>query len=230
MYCVKCGVKLADTEKKCPLCNTVVYHPELTQPEATPLYPENKRPPSIKAAKTLSGVILFVFLIPLIISFFADLLPDGRVDWFGYVAGALVVGYVMVALPLWFQRPNPVIFVPCSFAAVAAYLLYLDLVTAGSWFLSLALPTIGGLALITCTVVTLVYYLGKGKLYIFGGAFMALGTLLLMVEYLLTVTFQLNFIGWSVYPLIVLSILGGLMIYLAIDKNARETMERKLFF
>lgn len=28
MYCIKCGVKLADSEKKCPLCNTIVCHPE----------------------------------------------------------------------------------------------------------------------------------------------------------------------------------------------------------
>ena len=31
MYCIKCGVELADTEKQCPLCGTLVYHPELEQ-------------------------------------------------------------------------------------------------------------------------------------------------------------------------------------------------------
>ena len=41
MYCIKCGVKLADSEKKCPLCNTVVYHPDLQQNEVKPLYPIN---------------------------------------------------------------------------------------------------------------------------------------------------------------------------------------------
>ena len=39
------------------------------------------------------------------------------------VAGALVVSYVVLALPVWFRRPNPVIFVPCDFAAAALYLL-----------------------------------------------------------------------------------------------------------
>ena len=26
MYCIKCGVELADSEKVCPLCGTRVFH------------------------------------------------------------------------------------------------------------------------------------------------------------------------------------------------------------
>ena len=29
MFCVKCGVELADSEKVCPLCGTRVFHPDL---------------------------------------------------------------------------------------------------------------------------------------------------------------------------------------------------------
>ena len=29
MYCIKCGVELADSEKRCPLCGTPVFHPDL---------------------------------------------------------------------------------------------------------------------------------------------------------------------------------------------------------
>ena len=37
MYCVRCGVKLADTEEKCPLCGTTVYHPDIRREEVFPL-------------------------------------------------------------------------------------------------------------------------------------------------------------------------------------------------
>ena len=84
--------------------------------------------------------------------------------------------------------------------------------------------------MITCTVVTLLHYLRKGRLYIIGGAMMALGALILLVEFLMGETFQLPFIGWSVYPLCVLILFGGLLIYLAINSTAREIVERKLFF
>ena len=169
-------------------------------------------------------------MIPLFDCIVAVLQLDGRLEWSGYVAGALMLSYIAFALPMWFQKPNPVIFVPCNFVATALYLLYINIATGGTWFLSFALPITGGLCFITCTVVTLLYYLRKGRLYIVGGAIMALGALMLLMEFLMGVTFQLPFIGWSIYPLCVLMLFGGLLIYLAINSSAREIIERKLFF
>lgn len=230
MYCINCGVKLSDTEKKCPLCDTVVCHSELKQPNERPLYPIGKMPKSSSGSKALNGALIILFLIPLIICLFSDLQMNGRLDWFGFVAGALIIAYISFALPLWFKKPNPVIFVPCSFAATTLYLLYINLITYGNWFLSFAFPVISGLCLITCAVVTLLYYLRKGKLYIIGGASMMLGAFMLLIEFLLDITFKLKFIGWSIYPLVTLIMLGGLLIYLAINSSAREIIERKLFF
>lgn len=230
MYCIKCGVKLAASEKKCPLCNTIVCHPDFKATEEPPLYPSRKMPNNNSGSRALNGAVIILFCIPLLVCFFADLSLDGKMEWFGYVAGALLVSYIAFALPLWFNKPNLVIFVPCDFAATALYLLYINSVTGGSWFLSFALPVVGGICLITCAVVTLMYYLHRGRLYILGGAFMALGTFMLLVEFLMKMTFELHFIGWSVYPLVVLFLLGGLLIYFAINSAAREMIERKLFF
>ena len=230
MYCINCGVKLADSEKKCPLCNTVVCHPDFNVTVEQPLYPSNKMPKSNSSSNALNGTIIVLFLIPLLVCFFADLSLDGKMEWFGYVAGALIVSYIAVALPQWFKKPNPVIFVPCNFVVTALYLLYINLETGGTWFLSFALPVVGGICLITCTVVTLMYYLHKGKLYILGGAFIAFGLFMLLIEFLMGTTFGLRFIGWSIYPLVVLGLFGGLFIYFAIDDSAREIIERKLFF
>lgn len=230
MYCIKCGVQLADTEKKCPLCNTVVCHPDFTNVAKRPLYPGNKMPKSSSGANALNGAVIILFLIPLFVCFAADRHTDGQLGWFGYVAGALGIAYTAFALPLWFRKPNPVIFVPCNFVAIGLYLLYIDLVTAGNWFLSFAFPVVGGLGLITCTVVTLLYYVRRGRLYIFGGALMALGAFMLLIEYFMEITFDLSVVGWAIYPLVVLVSFGGLLLYLAINSSAREMMERKLFF
>ena len=230
MYCIKCGVKLADTERKCPLCETVVCHPDFPPSAERPLYPTNKMPKGSSGLKALGGVVIILFLVPLVVSFFSDWRSNGQLDWFGYVAGALVATYVMVALPLWFTRPNPVIFVPCDFAAVIVYLLYVCAAVGGKWFLSFALPVTGALGLIVTAIVALLRYVKKGRLYIVGGTIAAIGGWLLLTEYLLTITFGVRFIGWSIYPLLVLVLLGGLLIYLGIDRTARETVERKLFF
>ena len=229
MYCIKCGVKLSPSEKKCPLCNTAVCHPDFTE-FAEPLYPSGRKPKGSINSKFVCGAGIILFLIPLAVCFFADFNIDMRLDWFGYVAGALALAYVMFALPLWFKKPNPVIFTPCSFAAAALYLMYISLATRGVWFWSFALPVLSLLAVTVCTVVALWRYVRKGKLFIIGGAFVALGGVMPITELLLTETFGIGFWGWSFYPLVVLLLIGGLLIYLGISKTARDILERKFFF
>ena len=230
MYCINCGVTLADTEKRCPLCGTDPQNPNVERKEVCPLYPKDRCPGFRPKTGAINGSVLVSFLLPMLITFLVDWQADGQLNWFGYVAGGLLLGYVVFALPLWFRKPNPVIFVPCGFAAAGLYLLYIDLAVKGKWFLSFAFPITGVIALIVCTVVALLRYLRRGRLYIFGGAAIALGGMMPLMEYLLTFTFDLAFVGWSFYPLAVLTLLGGLLIYLAIDRSAREVMERKLFF
>lgn len=230
MYCINCGVKLQDTEASCPLCGTRVYHPDLSRQREPALFPTDAEPELQKRSFVPQMILTILFLLPLFIVFQCDMLLNQTVTWSGYVMGALAVTYVMLVLPLWFRRPNPVIFVPCSFAAIGGYVLYIDLAIGGNWFLSFAFPLIGGLALIVTAVVTLLRYVKKGALYIFGGASIALGAMMLPVEFLAEYTFGIpRFEGWALYPMTVLVLLGGFLIFLAIYRPAREAMERKLF-
>lgn len=230
MYCINCGVKLADSEKRCPLCGVSVFHPELDRPEGEPLYPPHRNPAPQVSSRGLQIVLTTAFLLPILITLLCDLQINASVTWSGYVVGALIVGYVALVLPIWFRRPNPVVFVPCFFVTVGLYLLYIDLATGGGWFLSFAFPVVGGIGLIITAVVALLRYVRRGKLYIIGGAAVALGAFMPLVEYLIYITFRRpRFAGWSLYPLIALVVLGGMLIFLAIYRPARETMERKFF-
>lgn len=231
MYCIQCGVELADTEKKCPLCKTWVYHPELGWQEATPLYPENQYPDEKRFSRGLPIFMTAVFSLALFFVLLCDLQLHGGVTWSGYAVGALAAGYVILVLPRWFKAPNPVIFVPCGFAAAAVYLLQLNLVTGGSWFMPFAFPVAGGLCLLTTSLVTLLKYVPKGKLFTVGGFCISLGGFMLLVEFLLHLTFaRSGSPGWSLYPMAALVLLGGFLIFLGICRPAREAMERKFFF
>lgn len=229
MYCVNCGVKLGESEKKCPLCGAVAFHPELPRPNGEPLYPTQSIPAKQVNRRSAQIILTAVFLLPLVITLQCDLLINRGITWSGFVAGALVLGYTVLVLPNWFVKPNPVVFVPIDFAAVGIYLLYIDLVTHGGWFLSFGLPLVGSLGLLVTTVVTLTRYLRRGKLFIYGGAGIALGGLMLLMEFLIISTFGRSFTGWSLYPLTALVILGGMLIFLGINRTAREAMTRKLF-
>ena len=228
MYCVKCGVELADTEKRCPLCGTSVYHPDVHQGEGERLYPPKKYPKE-RRTFTLPVLMTTAVVMALMVVILCDVQFNKSITWSGYAIGGLLLGYIVAVLPMWFKNANPVIFVPCDFAAAGVFLVYVNLVTDGNWFMSFAFPTVGCIGAIVITVVTLVKYVGKGRLFIFGGATIALGGFMLLMEFLMSVTFGLRFIGWSLYPLIALALIGGFLIFLGICRPARESMERKLF-
>lgn len=230
MYCVNCGVKLADTERQCPLCGVVAFHPDLVRGEEEPLYPQQHDSVPHVNSRAAQIIVTTLFLLPFLITLLCDLQINGTVTWSGYVMGALLVGYVTFVLPFWFRKPNPVIFVPCDFTAVGLYLLYIDLASDGAWFLSFGFPVVGFVGLVVTAVVALLRYLRRGRLYIIGGAFVALGVFMPVMEYLIYITFHYSrFAAWSLYPLVALVLLGGMLIFLAICRPARETMERKFF-
>lgn len=229
MYCVNCGVKLEDTEKKCPLCGTVPYHPEIQRKSEDSLYPPDRYPEYKLNPLSVMAIIITAFLIPVVVCFLCDLEFSGGIVWSGYVNGALALTYIIFILPFWFKKPNPVIFVPCDFLAIIMYAWYICYQTEGNWFFSFALPVGALFALIVTAVVALVKYVKKGYLYIFGGAFIALGALSLLVEFLLNLTFSLKLVLWSLYPLTALVLLGGMLIFLAICTVAKESIERKFF-
>ena len=230
MYCIHCGVKLADSEKRCPLCGTVPFHPDFVRQEGETLYPRD-RVPKFKAGKgAVLAAVTLLLLIPVFITLICDVSIHGHVTWSGFVVGGIALLYVAAVLPQWFTAPNPVIFVPISFIATGLYVLYIDLAVQGRWFLSFAFPIIGILGTLVTAVVALCRYTRRAELYIFGGALIALGAFLPLMEYLITVTFHLpKFIGWSWFPMAPLVILGGGLIFLAICRPAREAVERKLF-
>ena len=57
MYCVNCGVELADSETVCPLCGTRVFHPDLPRKQAPSPYPAD---PHGKPEEVNRSGILFV--------------------------------------------------------------------------------------------------------------------------------------------------------------------------
>lgn len=229
MYCITCGIRLADTEKACPLCGTRCCHPDIPAPDSPPLYPRHKYPqPQFNSLGVMSALTILT-LIPLAICLLCDLHPDRTITWSGYAIGGILLFYELFLLPGWFRKPNPVVFVPCGFAAICLYLLYICQHVHGTWFLGFAFPLSGGIGLIFTALTTLLKYVRQGKLYILGGSTIALGLLMPMIELLAIRTLHSTFSGWSILALATLVLLGGYLIFLAICRPARESMARKFF-
>ena len=231
MFCVKCGVALADSEKVCPLCGTRDFHPDLPKPQGEPPYPPDTRSHSEEVSRSGVLFILTVLaLLPAILFILCDWRINGSIVWSGYASGGVALLYVIVALPLWFRRPNPVIFVPIDFVAIGLYLLYINFATGGHWFLSFAFPVTGAIGLLVSAAVALTYYLRGGYLYIYGGMLILGGGLAVLIEFLINLTFQIHeTLFWSFYPMVAGVVLGLMLIVIAICKPLRESLHRKFF-
>ena len=139
MYCVKCGVRLQEGTERCPLCETPVWNPEGTASAAPtfsdryPVPPKSRRYPILAF---LTAFLIAASLSPLIYC----LTNLHGVYWSGYVMLGCALFYFAVVFPFWFERREPLIFVPLAFLLTSGYLLYICLYTGGRWFLSFAFP------------------------------------------------------------------------------------------
>lgn len=231
MYCVNCGIKLADGQKFCPVCNTRAYHPDVPASDAPPVYPNKEFQSEEYNRRGLLFVISILWFIPFVLPVIFELAWHATVTWSGLVAGGVLLGYIMLILPFWFKNAPPIIFVGSDFAAILLYLLYIDLEQGGKdWFLSFALPVAGGFGIICCAVVTLCGYIRRGYLYIFGGAMVALGVWTVLIEFLVWVTFGIvSPVFWSACSFTSLFVIGMLLIVIGIVKPLKESLKKRFF-
>lgn len=234
MYCAQCGVELRRGAERCPLCGLRVYHPELlTETPEPPPYP----PFAGSAERVRPGGLLLIlsvlFALPILLCLMIDLRLSGGVTWSGYVVFGVLTLYLAVSLPLWFPQSRGVVAFPITLAAGLATALYVCLKTGGRWFLSFALPVgIAAGLIIEAVIVLPRYAVGARRhrvLYILGGAAIALGGLCVLVELLLRVTFGIGMYWWSLYPLVVLTVTGLLLIVIAISEPLRASLHKRFF-
>lgn len=228
MYCVNCGVELADTERRCPLCAAEVCHPA-GKATAEPLYPAQPGPgPGGAWAGML--VLTVLYLLPAAVVLLCDW-GDKRLDWAGLALGGMGLAYLLFLLPHWFRRPSPAVFVPCGFAGAGLYLWYIAFSVGGHWFWPFALPVTLGFGLWATTLSCLLFYLKKGRLFVLGGGALMLAAFMPALELLIGLNFfPALCLSWSLYPAAALGILGMLLLFLGICRPAREALERRFFF
>ena len=230
MYCVKCGVELASSERVCPLCETPVYFPELEENPETP-HPKEGKPNEGNKKRAMCSLITFFFLLVAGICLVCDFNLNGRINWSDIVMGSLLVAYVVLVLPSWFKNPLPAVFVPSDFVAIALLLYYIDFRFDGGWYFSFALPVTIGAAVICCSVSILTYYLKRGRLYIAAGTLIAIGAYSVFIELCLHSAFLIHHTHmWSLYPATAFLLAGLMLIVVAIIRPLKEQLYKIFAF
>lgn len=227
MYCVKCGVKLQDGTKACPLCSTPVWDPlgefskdkEGSYSKVLPKHTNSSRIPE-------AALITVFFLLGIFAIFAVCFSLYGQLRWGGYAIGGMLLFYLAVILPMWFRYANPVVFIPCIHLGVLLYVLYICVITKGHWFLSFAFPIVVVFAILNTTIAALLRYVRKGKLYLLSGVLFALSLILILIEFLAHITFALDMFKWSVFAAAPTFIVGVFFLIAAIVKPLKNAMKR----
>lgn len=227
MYCVKCGVSLQDGTDRCPLCGTPVWNPDDLR--ADPAYDPSNLPETISDRRP--AAIFFTILTALAAAAITVICFGiyGSLRWGDIVLMSLLLFAVMVVLPLWFRKPNPVILIPVDTVAVELFLLYICLRTKGRWFLSFAFPCAGILGLIATATAALLKYLRKGKYCVLGGAQIVLGIFCILLEFFQHITFDTAMFRWSLFASTALLVSGTFLVCVGLIKPLREFVNRFFF-
>lgn len=229
MYCVRCGVRLQEGVKACPLCGIPVWCPETGErgPAATysdryPVYSRQKR-------LTVMASLTVALLAAMVACFSIALNTTGQMGWSFYVIAGTTAFYLAFLLPLWFRRPHPMIFVPVAFLSLCLLLFLLCAYTGGRWFWTFAFPLTGLLAILTIGAVALYRYVKRGTIFITGGLLIAIGGGCMLAELFQHLTFHTPMFSWSLYAAAVFLLFGGFLILAGIVRPLREHLERKFF-
>ncbi len=228
MYCVKCGVKLQDGLKCCPLCHTPVWNPNAeTAPSFYPAEREPKitRESRLPAACALTAVALLSVLVTLSVC----LNLYRAMSWGGYVLFGVAMAYVVFVLPLWFERLSPLIAIPVDHAAALLYVYYICRITGGHWFWSFAFPII----ILSCALIMGLYcllrFVSQGRTFIVGGFIIALGGYTVLVELFEHITFGHPMFRWSLYSAGSCLAVGFFFLLTGMIRPLRDAMERRFF-
>lgn len=230
MYCVKCGVRLQDGVRACPLCATPVWNPDGAGEPEGKNYPDNL--PRYYRETSLPGAVAMTILSVLVIAVILTVCFRlyGALSWGGYVIGGVLLFYVVAVLPRWFRRARAEVFVPLDHVAAALYTLYICLKTGGHWFMSFAFPVIGALCLLSTAMICLLKYVKGNRIFIFGGFLIALGGLTMLVEFFEHISFGTQMFLWSPFSLAGFAAAGLFLLIAGMIRPLRQTMAKRFFF
>lgn len=254
-YCVECGVKLADYEKDCPLCNTPVYNPNEIREMKNKYNEVNEQKDTKKknkidykeeyicmdwvddfVTKTINGpflasIIVLSCILAMFITSVITYIFKGHFGWAIYVFGAFICAWAYVIFPLLYPKIKPYIYASIDIVVSAIYLLLVNYCTGFyPWYLPLGLPLI----LIIGAVSVLTMYIIRRKdrrriekvaWIVLIGAFLTCA-IDMTVTHFRTESFALS---WAWYVSIPLIAFGIVLLIIAKNVNLSEWLRRNLF-
>lgn len=228
-YCVNCGVKVDNSEPKCPLCGTLILNPNLNYNTLNRPYPGTIEDPIKRidwryVLKLISLVLLLLSLITLL----SDFLTTGSITWSIYVIASST--YLVLFLSfLYFKGYKLPMLI--SFVGLEFFILLIAQLNNGmKWYSYFALPFIFIIFLFVFLMITLLKRKNKSVLRIIAFSMLYISLSLIVIE-ILTDLYISNSIEliWSLYAVLPLGILGVVFFLLSFNKKVIEELRQRMF-
>lgn len=211
-YCVKCGVELDKSAKKCVLCNTEVM---IEQQDEIPPYPKEKSEVSQLNTGYFAMLLSVILIIPNVACLVINLIYSPEIYWMYYVFGGSLVLWMIFIFPMTLKKKRPLIHVFLIFLSATLYLLLIALALSGMrWFLTIALPVCITVMLLLFIIIFIVNRKKPGKLKATSISLITVIVLCLVVEgtvdYFVNATIQFSWsyiVAASIVPVIIALVL-----------------------
>lgn len=242
-YCVNCGVKLAESEAKCPLCQCPVVNPmELQQEsgvttEAERPYP--KRRDSLKNIVDRSFVVSvasILYAIPLLVCLLVDWMLDGVFSWSVIATVGIFLSWGIFFLPVLLEKKYFALYTAADLGLLLVLFVTIGWYTGNyGWIWVLGIP----IAVLLYGICNLLAYLRmfgvlQRKLYLSATVLALSGLLCVVVEILEwiyeTKILQLpkQFEFWSVIVFISCFVIAGVLCYIEKKKRLKKSLQKNL--
>lgn len=232
-YCVNCGVELAESSNKCPLCDTPVINPNIINPvNKPPAFPETIVIP--KSTNNRFNAIIFsiLLLIPNIVCIITNLLLTPDLLWSIYVVSSSAMFWFLFVFPFIMKSNKKYLTIAIDALATALYIFifyYYNSAQTG-WFWQVAVPldlgVFAGVALLTA-------YFSKKRPLAQSLIAVFSAITLLNIYICLVVNLYANVVIVTYITVILgISSLILLLFFIAVEKNnkLKEWLSRKFFF
>ena len=232
-YCVHCGVKLGEGERRCPLCGTIAVDPaQPLDPNAPRAYPVRLPEQELKKSKRyLLAWAALLLLLPAGLCLLLDALTGG-VSWSIYAAGALVLIFLSTAVPLLVTRHKTYWSLLTAFLSLSGYLFLVERIShSEGWFFLIVLPALT-LAALQIALIIFLYRRGTlNKLTLLAAALAAVAVQCVGVEWLRSLArCEGTRFLWSPYVLAPCVFLSLVLFFINANRPVREEVRRRVHF
>ena len=227
-YCVNCGVKLKESEKVCPLCNTKVINSNNLKTEFIPAYSQNIEKTKKVNKKYLCFLITIILMGVTIITVLCNLIFTGNITWSIYVVASILFLNSKLSFVLFKNKFFPLFIDLLTTETLIYVIAYLN--NGLHWFYYLVCPFI---FIIWIYIILCTFVLRKKKYNLlrrFSVAFSFISVILLIIESCIDMyKYEKITINWSIYAILPIIIIGTILFLISYNRKLIEEIKQRIF-